>query len=82
VYFFFIKLLIHFKFFYGHKLFHLDNPVPYPVEEKTISNPNPKNFQYPAGLDSEIRCQAKLLTSANFLTCYCYPVILLIRIQK
>jgi len=24
----------------------LDNPVPDPVEEKTISNPNPKNAQY------------------------------------
>ena len=33
--FFFIKLLIHFKFFYGHNLFHLDNSVP--DEEETIS---------------------------------------------
>jgi len=41
VYFFFLKLLIHFKIFYGHNLFHLDNPVPDPVEEKRISNPNP-----------------------------------------
>ena len=49
--FFFIKLLIHFKF-YVHNLFHLDNPDP--VEEKTISNPNPKNSQYPAGLDSKV----------------------------
>jgi len=23
--------------------FHLDNPVPDPVETETISNPNPKN---------------------------------------
>ena len=50
VYFFFIKLLIHlnhFNFFYGHNLFYLDNPVPEPVEDKTISNPNPKipNFR-------------------------------------
>jgi len=55
VYFFFIKLLIQFTFFYGHNFFHLDNPVTDPVEEKTISNPNPKNSQYPPGLDSKIR---------------------------
>jgi len=28
------------------------------------------------------RCQAKFLTSAKFLTCYCYSVILLLRIHK
>jgi len=33
----------------------LDNPVPDPVEEETTSNPNPKNTQYPAVLDSKIR---------------------------
>jgi len=27
-------------------------------------------------------CQAKFLTSAKFLTCYCYSVILLLRIEK
>jgi len=27
----------------------LDNPDPDPVEEETISNPNPKNSQYPVG---------------------------------
>jgi len=37
------------------QFFHLDNPVPDPVEAKTISNPNPKNSYYPAGLDSKIR---------------------------
>ena len=51
VYFFFINVLIYFKFFYGHNLFHLDNPA----EEETISNPNPKNSLYPAGLDSKLR---------------------------
>ena len=55
VYFFFIKVLIHSSFLYGHNLFHLDNPVPDPVEEEAISKPNPKNSQYPAGLDSKIR---------------------------
>ena len=44
-------------FFHGHNLFHLDNPVPDLVEEETISNPNPKNYRYPAGLDSKIRIQ-------------------------
>ena len=33
----------------------MDNPVTEPVEEETVSNPNPKNSQYPAGLDSKIR---------------------------
>jgi len=42
VYFFFIKPLSISSFFYGHNLFHLDNPVPDPVEKQTISNPNPK----------------------------------------
>ena len=41
------------SFFYGHNLSHLDNPDP--VEEDTISNPNPKNSQYPAGLDANNR---------------------------
>ena len=40
VYFFLIKLIS--SFFYGHNLFHLDNPVSDPVEKETISNPNPK----------------------------------------
>jgi len=29
-----------------------------------------------------IRCQVKLLTSAKFLTCYYFSVILLLRIKK
>jgi len=29
-----------------------------------------------------LRCQAKFLTSAKFLTCYCFWVILLVRIKK
>ena len=37
VYFFLIKLIS--SFFYGHNLFHLDNPVSDPVEKETISNP-------------------------------------------
>ena len=53
VYFFFIKLLIQFKIFYGHNSFHLDNPDP--VEEEPIPNPNPTISQYLAGLDSKIR---------------------------
>jgi len=28
------------------------------------------------------RCQAKFLTSAKFLTCYCFSVISLLRIKK
>jgi len=43
------------RFLHGQILFHLDNPDPNPVERKTISNPNPKKFKYPAGLDSKIR---------------------------
>jgi len=39
VYFFFIKLLIHFKFFLWPQFISLDNPVPDPVEEETISKP-------------------------------------------
>ena len=42
-------------FLHGQILFHLDNPGPDPVESKMISNPNPKNTKYPAGLDSKIR---------------------------
>jgi len=30
-------------FLHGHSFFHLDNPVPDPVETQTISNPNSKN---------------------------------------
>jgi len=45
-----ISSLLH-----GHSFFHLDNPVPNPVETETLSNPNPKNSWYPAGLDSKIR---------------------------
>jgi len=28
------------------------------------------------------RCQAKFLTSAKFLTCYCFSVILLLRVRE
>ena len=56
VYFFLHKTINPFQvFFYGHNLFHLDNPVLDPVEEETVSNPNPKHFQYTAGLNSKIR---------------------------
>jgi len=32
----------------------LDNSVPDSVEEETVSNPNPKNSQNPAGLDTKV----------------------------
>jgi len=31
---------------------------------------------------SRSRCQAKFLTSAKFLICYCFSVVLIIRIKK
>ena len=42
-------------FLHSHILFHLDNPDPNPVERESISNPNPTESKYPAGLDSKIR---------------------------
>ena len=42
-------------FLHGHSFFHLDNPVLDPVAMQTISNPNPKNYWYPVGLNSKIR---------------------------
>ena len=32
--------------------------------------------------ENRIRCQAKFLTSAKFLTCYCFSVILIHRVKK
>jgi len=40
---------------HGHILFHLDEPDPDPIERETISNPNRKKSNYPAGLDAKIR---------------------------
>jgi len=45
--------IIPYHLLHGHRLFHLVNPDP--VETETVSNPNPKNSQYPAGLNSKIR---------------------------
>ena len=47
--------IIPHKIFARPDFFNLDNPDPNPVERKTISNPNPKNSKYLAGLDSKIR---------------------------
>jgi len=42
---FLIKLLFHISFLHhGHSLWHLDHLDPFPVERKTISNPNPKKI--------------------------------------
>ena len=44
-------------------------------EVQSGSNPNSTKFAI-------VRCQAKFLTSAKFLTCYCLSVTLLLRVKK
>jgi len=59
---------------------------PYLIRLSFFQNPvqfgSCSEVQNPVGSQSGDRCQAKFLTSAKFLTCYCFSVILLLRIKK
>jgi len=51
-------------------------------EQLFAKNLNPRNLDKSVRISLfliRIRCQAKFLTSAKFLACYCFSVILLLR---